>query len=82
MAGHIQDGLHTRVHFVLAHAKCSASKGSLLACEDNLGRWTERNRRYGGQIASECDRVRSTSYLGATVQIGAGRTSRRPQHRA
>ena len=56
-------------NFVLAHGKCNASKGSILASEDHLGRWAERNRSYGGQIARECDRVRFTSDLGASVQI-------------
>jgi hypothetical protein len=56
-------------NFVLAHGKCNTSKSSILACEEHLGRWAERNRTYGGQIARECDRVRFTSVLDATFQI-------------
>ena len=43
----------------------------MLAAEEHLGRWAERNRAFGPVIADACDRVRMMHDLGASVQIAA-----------
>jgi hypothetical protein len=56
-------------NFVLAHQSCNGAKGSTLAAEEHLAHWGERNRRHGGAIATECDRVNVIHDLGASIQI-------------
>jgi hypothetical protein len=43
----------------------------MLAAEEHLGRWAERNRAFGPVIASACDRVHMMHDLVASVQIAA-----------
>jgi 5-methylcytosine-specific restriction endonuclease McrA len=56
-------------NFVLAHRTCNGAKGSMLAAEDHLARWAERNRRYGDAIGSEYGRVNFIHDLAASTQI-------------
>jgi hypothetical protein len=49
--------------------RCNGAKGSMLAAEEPLGRWAERNRTFGPVIAEACDHVRMVHDLGASVQI-------------
>jgi 5-methylcytosine-specific restriction endonuclease McrA len=56
-------------NFVLAHSTCNGSKGALLAAEDHLGRWFERNRSFGAQVSEACNRVKMTHDLNASQQI-------------
>jgi hypothetical protein len=56
-------------NFVLAHSTCNGSKGALLAAEDHLGRWFERNRSFGAQVSEACNRVKMTHDLNASLQI-------------
>ncbi|MDE2764453.1 MAG: hypothetical protein OXK74_17000 [Gemmatimonadota bacterium] len=37
-------------NFVLAHQGCNSSKSDLLAAEEHLERWTERNRTSGAEL--------------------------------
>ena len=39
-------------NFVLAHGKCNSAKGSMLASEEHLARWLERNRTLGNVLAA------------------------------
>ena len=56
-------------NFVLAHASCNGAKGSMLAAEEHLGRWAERNRAYAPVIAAACDRTGMVHDLSTSVQI-------------
>jgi hypothetical protein len=58
-------------NFVLAHATCNGAKGSMLAAEEHLGRWTERNRTFGLMIGKACDDARIMHDLGASLQIAS-----------
>lgn len=39
-------------NFVLAHGSCNSRKGDRLAALEHLGRWCERNERYGQELAT------------------------------
>ena len=56
-------------NFVLAHGKCNSAKGAMLAAEEHLARWVERNRDHGAEIARECDRARVAHDLNASMQV-------------
>jgi hypothetical protein len=58
-------------NFVLAHASCNGAKGSMLAAEEHLGRWVERNRAYAPLIAEACDRAGMVHDLPASLQIAS-----------
>ncbi len=58
-------------NFVLADAACNDAKGSMLAAEEHLERWAERNRKFGTMIGEACDRARMVHDLEASVQIAA-----------
>jgi hypothetical protein len=58
-------------NFVVAHASCNGAKGSMLAAEEHLGRWAERNRTFGSVIGESCDSVRMMHDLRASLQITA-----------
>jgi len=40
-------------NFVLAHASCNRRKSDMLAAEEHLNNWLNRNQRYGLEIANE-----------------------------
>ncbi len=44
-------------NFVLAHRECNAAKRDLLAAEEHLGRWAERNKEYGTALGEEFEQV-------------------------
>ena len=58
-------------NFVLANASSNGAKGSMLAAEEHLSRWVERNRVYAPVIAEACDRVGMVRDLPAPLQIAA-----------
>lgn len=58
-------------NFVLAYSSCNGAKGSMLAAEDHLGRWVQRNRAYAQVIAAACDRAGMVHDLSASHQIAA-----------
>src|SRR5437660_1027249 len=58
-------------NFVLAHASCNGAKGSMLAAEEHLGRWVERNRAHALVIAEACCRAGMVHDLPASQQIAA-----------
>ena len=56
-------------NFVLAHGKCNSRKSDMLAAEEHLERWTERNLSRGDELASAFDKRRVLYDLSATYQI-------------
>ena len=56
-------------NFVLAHQKCNSRKSDMLAAEDHLKRWTERNVGRGDELASAFDERKVLYDLSATHQI-------------
>jgi hypothetical protein len=56
-------------NFVLSHDSCNGAKGMMLASEEHLGAWSERNRRYADQIADGSVRANIAADLKASVQI-------------
>lgn len=58
-------------NFVLAHNSCNNAKGAILAAEEHLGRWAERNRDLAAALEEACDRVRMTHDLNASRQVAA-----------
>ena len=42
-------------NFVLAHQRCNSNKSDLLAAEEHLERWTERNRTCRGELETRFD---------------------------
>ena len=56
-------------NFVLAHGPCNSAKGAMLAAEEHLARWVERNSDHGEEIARECDRARVAHDLNASMQV-------------
>jgi 5-methylcytosine-specific restriction endonuclease McrA len=56
-------------NFVLADDGCNSAKGSMLAAEEHLARWTERNQLYWGDIQAACLTANIRVDLDASVQI-------------
>jgi 5-methylcytosine-specific restriction endonuclease McrA len=56
-------------NFVLAYSKCNSAKGSMLASEDHLVRWLDRNRVLGGVLAAGFDSRGIMHDLAASTQI-------------
>jgi hypothetical protein len=63
-------------NFVLAHAECNTQKRDLLAAEDHLAAWTERNRVHGDELCGGFDRKGVLHNLPSTVQIAKWAYSR------
>ena len=56
-------------NFVLAHKECNSAKRDLLASEEHLSIWVERNRSHGEELGKEFDRVGVIHNLGSTTKI-------------
>ena len=56
-------------NFVLAHNKCNGAKGSMLASEEHLTVWMERNRDLGATIASEFEARGFVHDLPGSIQV-------------
>jgi hypothetical protein len=56
-------------NFVLAHRECNSAKCDLLASEEHLVAWVERNRMQGEMLAREFDRLGVLHDLRATERI-------------
>jgi hypothetical protein len=56
-------------NFVIAHRSCNGAKGSMLAAEEHLGRWVDRNRTMGTEIENACDTAGMTHDYDASMQI-------------
>jgi hypothetical protein len=54
---------------VLSDDTCNARKGMLLAAEEHLQRWSERNIRYANEITDHCCRGSIRADLEASIQI-------------
>jgi 5-methylcytosine-specific restriction endonuclease McrA len=58
-------------NLVLAHQQCNRQKSDLLAAEDHLDRWMERNHKHGFAICEAGARAGITVDLPATVHVAA-----------
>ena len=67
-------------NFVLAHQSCNSSKSDLLAAEEHLERWTERNLTCKVELEDGFDERKVLHDLSATCQIA--RWAYRQAHRA
>lgn len=56
-------------NFVLAHVRCNAKKSDLLAAEEHLQRWVERNRTFGAALADGFDDARVQHHLPSTLRV-------------
>jgi hypothetical protein len=56
-------------NFVVAHKECNSAKRDLLASEEHLGSWVERNRSHGEDLGKEFDRLGVVHNLGSTTRI-------------
>jgi hypothetical protein len=56
-------------NFVLADENCNNAKGSLLAAENHLSQWIQRNREFGSIISKSCEDAGLPSNLPASVEI-------------
>ncbi|WP_109488545.1 HNH endonuclease [Occallatibacter savannae] len=56
-------------NFVLAHKECNSAKRDLLASEEHLSTWVERNRSHGEELGNEFDRLGVIHNLGSTTRI-------------
>ena len=56
-------------NFVLAHRECNSAKRDLLASEEHLAAWVERNRLLGNSLSQEFDRLGVLHNLLATTRI-------------
>jgi len=56
-------------NFVLAHPECNLAKRDLLASEEHLAAWVERNHAYGDALGHEYDRVRVMHDITSTKRI-------------
>lgn len=56
-------------NFVLAHRECNLAKRDLLASEEHLSAWTERNRAHGETLGREFDRLGMLHDLPSTARI-------------
>lgn len=58
-------------NFVVAHSSCNLAKGSMLAAEEHLDRWTQRNLSVGSEIAETCGRTGMMHDLPTSLRIAA-----------
>ncbi len=56
-------------NFVLADTSCNGAKRAMLAAEQHLRKWMERNRDQGALLSEVCDGVRMTHNIAASRQI-------------
>jgi hypothetical protein len=56
-------------NFVLAHRECNSAKRDLLACEEHLSAWVERNRSYGDELGKQFERLGVVHNLSSTTRI-------------
>ncbi len=56
-------------NFVLADDRCNSAKAMLLAAEEHLARWSERNTRYATDIDALCVNGNLRADFGASNQI-------------
>jgi hypothetical protein len=63
-------------NFVLAHAECNSQKRDLLAAEEHLEKWVERNRTHGTELQMMFDRKGVLHNLPSTTRIAAWAYSR------
>ena len=56
-------------NFVLAHRECNSARRDLLASENHLASWVERNRAHGQALEGEFDRLRVLHSLSSTMRI-------------
>jgi hypothetical protein len=56
-------------NFVLAHDRCNAQKSNLLAAEEHLGRWSERNTTLGDDLSDAFEERGILHDLGATNRV-------------
>jgi hypothetical protein len=60
---------HLGHNFVLAHRECNSAKRDLLASEDHLAAWAQRNRAHGEMLVREFDGLGVLHDLQATESI-------------
>ena len=58
-------------NFVLAHAECNSQKRDLLASEEHLAAWTDRNKRAGAELSQAFDRAGVLNNLPSTNRVAA-----------
>jgi len=63
-------------NFVLAHAECNSQKRDLLAAEEHLAAWEERNRQHDGELRVGFDRKGVLYNLPSTIHIARWAYSR------
>jgi hypothetical protein len=56
-------------NFVLAHDSCNNAKGMILAAEEHLVRWTERNNSSSSVLEERCAAANIQADFNATIQI-------------
>lgn len=56
-------------NFVLAHERCNSQKSNLLAAEEHLERWSERNTTLGGELGDAFEERGILHDLGATNRV-------------
>jgi hypothetical protein len=56
-------------NFVVAHRKCNSKKRELLASEEHLSAWVERNREWGQGLGDEFNRLGVIHNLRSTARI-------------
>src|SRR5262249_23071457 len=56
-------------NLVVTHDSCNNAKGSMLAAEEHLAQWIERNRSHSAVIQSRCDAANITTDANAALQI-------------
>lgn len=56
-------------NFVLADEKCNCKKRARLPAGEHLAAWTERNAKYGSQIAAELERRGMVAELAASNRV-------------
>ncbi|OYQ74337.1 HNH endonuclease [Wohlfahrtiimonas sp. G9077] len=61
-----QDTLH---NFVIADKKCNGAKSNFLADPQLLGRWLDRNKKYGDEIHAASENIGILSHLESTKNI-------------
>lgn len=56
-------------NFLLAHDSCNSAKGMMLAAQEHLCRWAERNKSHSAVIQDRCIGANIGADLGAALQI-------------
>jgi hypothetical protein len=56
---------------VLAHARCNARKSDLLAAEEHLERWVERNRIHEADLAEAFETASVQHHLPSTLRVAS-----------